>query len=243
MKAMIFAAGLGTRLRPLTNDRPKALVEIAPNTTLLHYNINYLKQFGVDTVIVNIHHFADKVIQEIQKHNNFGINIILSDEQDQLLETGGGLLKAAPHFSSNEDFIVYNVDVVSNIDLHQMLHYHQEEQALATLATRQRETSRYLLFNEKNELCGWQNTKTDVTKIVRPHQQRHALAFSGIHIINSQLLSLIKQKGKFSITNTYLKLARQHKIVSYPHDQDYWFDVGKPHRLSNARHFLQENNS
>lgn len=239
MKAMLFAAGLGTRLRPLTNDKPKALVEIKKDRTLLHYNIDYLKSFGVKTIVVNIHHFGAKVIEEIEKHHQFDINIIISDERDAVLETGGGLQKAAPLLDGKEAIILYNVDVVSNIDLHQMLAHHQSTQALATLACRQRVSSRYLLFHN-NRLCGWQNTKTG--EIKNPHQitEFTPLAFSGIHIIQPKLLSLLKQGGKYSITNTYLDLmAQNYPIAAYLHDEDYWFDVGKPEKLATARQFLQ----
>lgn len=235
---MLFAAGLGTRLRPLTNDRPKALVEVQ-GKTLLQHAIEHLKQFGIKTMVVNIHHFGEKVLQELEQHQNFGCDIIISDERDELLETGGGLLKAAAHFQGNEPFVVYNVDVLSNIDLHQMLAYHQQHQALATLATRQRESSRYLLFNEQQVLCGWTNVKTQELKMMRSTAQTNSLAFSGIHILQPQLLDLMQQTGKFSITTTYLNLAAEHKIMAYLHDDDYWFDVGKPERLDAAKAFLQ----
>lgn len=238
MKAMIFAAGLGTRLRPLTNDRPKALVELH-GKTLLQHAIEHLKSFGIRDIVVNIHHFGAKVLEVLANNQNFGCNIIISDERAMLLETGGGLLKAQEHFKGEEALVVYNVDVLSNIDLLEMLHYHQQNNALATLATRSRESSRYLLFNEQLELCGWTNTKTKAVKHVRPAKNRQQYAFSGIHIIHPKLLSLITQKGKFSITDTYLELAEQHKIIAYPHDQDYWFDVGKPERLEAASVFLR----
>jgi NDP-sugar pyrophosphorylase family protein len=238
MKAMLFAAGLGTRLRPLTNDRPKALVEIKKDITLLHHNIAYLKTFGITTIVVNIHHFGIKVIEEIEKHHHFGVNILISDERDEVLETGGGLQKAAPLLTGKEDIVLFNVDVVSNIDLHQMLHFHQSTKALATLACRQRESSRYLLF-DKHKLCGWQNTTTG--EIKNPHHitTYTPLAFSGIHIIRPQFLSLLTQGGKYSITNTYLELMTQnHPILAYQHDKDYWFDVGKPDKLATAQQFL-----
>jgi NDP-sugar pyrophosphorylase family protein len=238
MKAMIFAAGLGTRLRPLTNDRPKALVEVL-GKTLLQHSIEHLKGFGITDIVVNIHHFGARVLEVLESNQNFGCNIIISDERAELLETGGGLLKAKDHFKGEEAIVIYNVDVLSNIDLVEMLHYHQKNDALATLATRSRESSRYLLFNEQQELCGWTNTKTKEIKNVRPAKNKQQYAFSGIHIIKPALLELITQEGKFSITDTYLGLAGEHKIVAYPHDQDYWFDVGKPERLAAATKFLR----
>lgn len=234
---MIFAAGLGTRLRPLTNDRPKALVEVH-GKTLLQHAIEHLKSFGITDIVVNIHHFGEKVLEVLTQHQNFDCNIIISDERAALLETGGGLKKAAPHFKEEATVVVYNVDVLSNINLHNMLDYHNQHQALATLATRKRESSRYLLFNENQTLCGWTNTKTNELKKVREATITNRYAFSGIHIIHPKLLTLMTQDGKFSITTTYLALANQHKIVAYPHDKDYWFDVGKPERLDAATQFL-----
>lgn len=234
---MIFAAGLGTRLRPLTNDRPKALVEVL-GKTLLQHAIEHLKKVGITDIVVNIHHFGEKVLEILSNNQNFGCNIIISDERAMLLETGGGLLKAKNHFKGAKAIVIYNVDVLSNINLLEMLHYHQENKALATLATRSRESSRYLLFNEHEELCGWTNTKTKEVKHVRLANKIQEYAFSGIHIINPTFLELITQEGKFSITDTYLELARQHKIIAYPHDKDYWFDVGKPERLKAASDFL-----
>jgi NDP-sugar pyrophosphorylase family protein len=237
MKAMIFAAGLGTRLRPLTNDRPKALVEVL-GKTLLQHAIEHLKRFGITDIVINIHHFGERVLEVLESNQNFGCNIIISDERAALLETGGGLLNAKAHFEGEGALVIYNVDVLSNIDLLEMRQYHQENKALATLATRSRESSRYLLFNEHQELCGWTNTKTKAIRHVRPANSIQQYAFSGIHIIKPALLELITQEGKFSITDTYLDLAAQHKIIAYPHDQDYWFDVGKPERLAAATTFL-----
>ncbi|WP_052599585.1 nucleotidyltransferase family protein [Aureispira sp. CCB-QB1] len=237
MKAMLFAAGLGTRLRPLTNDRPKALVKVH-GKTLLQHAVEHLKSFGIIDIVINIHHFGEKVLKELEVHQNFGCCISISDERAALLETGGGLLKAKAHFEEEEAVVIYNVDVLSNINLSTMLRHHQQHEALATLATRNRESSRYLLFNEQQELCGWTNTKTKAIRHVRPAQKIQSYAFSGIHIIRPSLLNLMTQKGKFSIIETYLNLADKHKIIAYPHNQDYWFDVGKPERLRAALEFL-----
>jgi MurNAc alpha-1-phosphate uridylyltransferase len=241
-KAMIFAAGLGTRLRPLTNDRPKALVEVNEKT-LLQHAIEHLNNFGITTIIVNIHHFGKRILEVLEANQNFGCNIIISDERDALLETGGGLKKAAPLLQGGAPFVVYNVDVLSNINLDKMLDYHNKNGALATLATRNRKTSRYLLFNEQEELCGWKNINTKEIKSVREAQSTHNYAFSGIHIIDPKLLNLITEKGKFSITNTYLDLAKEHKIMAYLHDEDYWFDVGKHEQLNKAELFLANLNN
>lgn len=234
---MIFAAGLGTRLKPLTNDRPKALVEL-DGKTLLQHAIEHLKKYGIQDFVVNIHHFGERVLEELEKHSNFGCAITISDERDFLLETGGGLKKAAPFFDGEKTIVVYNVDVLSNIDINKMLEVHQKEKALATLATQSRKSSRYFLFNESLELCGWTNTQTGEIKMMRDSIHTKQLAFSGIHIIDTQLLNLISQEGKFSITDSYLDLAANQKIIAYPHDNDYWFDVGKPELLEEAKRFL-----
>ncbi len=238
MKAMIFAAGLGTRLKEYTADRPKALVKVK-GKTLLQHCIEHLKGFGVNTIVINIHHFADKVLKELSKHNNFGCEIIISDEREQLLETGGGLMKAARHLRGNEPLLVFNVDVLSNVDLNKMLEYHMNKAALATLATRRRVSSRYLLFDSGQQLCGWTNTKTEEVKMSRTGRETQQFAFSGIQILSPEIFDLIEEKGKFSITDSYLNLAREHKIIAYPHDEDYWFDVGSPQKLQAVEHFLK----
>lgn len=239
MKAFIFAAGLGTRLRPLTNDKPKALVEVA-GKTLLQHAIEYLQQQGITEVVLNVHHFADLVEKYLKQHQNFGSQIQISDERGKLLETGGGLAKAAPLLAGTKPIVLYNVDILTNLDLKTMLSQHQAKGALATLAIRQRTSSRYLLFDEQKRLCGWQNISTQEKRLVYPQPNLQPYAFSGIHIIEPQLLSLLpQQQGAFSIIPAYLDLAAQKQLIGYPHDQDYWFDVGKPERLVKATAFLQ----
>lgn len=239
LKAMVFAAGLGTRLRPLTNDRPKALVELH-GKTLLQHALEHLKSFGIREVVLNIHHFGEKVLETLAKHDNFGMQVQISDERGALLETGGGLKKAAPYFSEQQQpIVVYNVDVLSNIDLSQMLAFHLQHQALATLAIRQRQSSRYLLFDEQHQLAGWTNTKTKEIRMARlVNATTSSWAFSGVHLIDPKLLSLLSEVGKFSIIDSYLRLAEQHCLMGYAHDNDYWFDVGKPERLEAAAAFL-----
>ncbi len=236
MKAMILAAGLGTRLRPLTNDRPKALVEIA-GRTLLEITIARLKQFGVNEVIVNVHHFAEKMIEYLKARNNFGIRIEISSE-DLLLDTGGGLKKAAWFFQENasaEPFLVHNVDVISSIDLAQLIVHHQQSHALATLAVQQRETSRYLLFDQQMQLCGRHYVKEQKTEIVRSAASTESLAFTGIHVISPRLLAMMREEGVFSIIDTYLRLSGQgEKIIGYRADGDYWRDLGKPESVQRA---------
>jgi len=238
MKAMVLAAGLGTRLRPITDSRPKALVEVS-GRTLLEIALVRLRDFGVTEVIVNVHHFADMVVDFLKSKNNFGMRIEISREE-VLLDTGGGLKKAAWFFLDDpkrldEAFILHNVDVLSAIDLRRMVYAHVEKQALATLAVKARETSRYLLFDEKDRLCGRQSKPDMKSELVRPAEKTHALAFSGIHVISPRLLPMIREDGVFSIINTYLDLAaRGEKILAFHADPYYWRDLGRPEHLAQA---------
>lgn len=241
MKAMILAAGLGTRLRPLTDDRPKALVEVA-GQTLLEITLKRLRAFGIRDVIVNVHHFADLVIDYLHKNGNFGMRIEISRE-DLLLDTGGGLKKAAWFFlegSSNEPFLLHNVDVLSNFDFQEMLHVHRKADALATLAVQERETSRYLLFDEQNQLCGRRTGRDQLPEIARPSTKKHALAFSGVHIISPRFLFLMSEHGVFSIITSYLRLAGQgEKIVAFDAAGYYWRDLGKAENIAQAEKDLK----
>jgi NDP-sugar pyrophosphorylase family protein len=237
-KAMILAAGLGTRLRPLTNDRPKALVEIA-GQTLLEITLARLRSFGVTEAIVNVHHFSDQVVDYLRAHANFGMRIEVSRE-DELLDTGGGLKKAAwflQENSANPDapFLLHNVDVLSNIDLARMLKSHVESRALATLAVQSRPTSRYLLFDDRNHLCGRRAGTDGSPELVRPCSSPHALAFSGVHVISPRLLPMLTEQGAFSIVASYLRLAAQgEKIQAFPADEYYWRDLGRPENIAQA---------
>ncbi len=243
MKAMILAAGLGTRLRPLTDDRPKALVEI-DGRTLLEITLSRLRTFGVRDVIVNVHHFADMVIEYLKKNDNFGMHIEVSREE-VLLDTGGGLKKASYFFAANADksdepFILHNVDVLSTIDLQRMLQSHAATNALATLAVQDRKTSRYLLFDEHGQLCGRKsgNLEPELVRLANPTQPR---AFSGIHFISPRLLKLMTEDGAFSIITTYLRLAAQgEKIKAFPADKYYWRDLGKPENITQAAQDLKQ---
>lgn len=243
MKAMILAAGLGTRLRPLTNDRPKALVEVA-GRTLLEITLARLWTFGVSEVIVNVHHFADMVVAYLKAHDNFGMRIEISRE-DVLLDTGGGLKKAAWFFlegsSREEPFLLHNVDVISTIDLKRMVQSHKQNKALATLAVQERETSRYLLFDEQLQLCGRRAGRDQKPQIVRPSSRTQALAFSGIHIISPRLFPLMKEEGIFSIIDSYLRLAAGgEKVAAFRANEYYWRDLGKPADLQQAAQDLEQ---
>lgn len=244
MRAMILAAGLGTRLRPLTDNRPKALVEVAGHT-LLEITLRRLRQFGIREVIVNVHHFADMVVDYLKKNDNFGMRIEISRE-DVLLDTGGGLKKAAWFFleessHSEEPLLLHNVDVLSTIDLDRMVQFHRQNQALATLAVQDRETSRYLLFNEQNQLCGRRTGRDQAPEIVRPSQETQALAFSGVHVISPRLLPLMAEDGVFSIITSYLRLAGQgEKIMGFRTDEYYWRDLGRPENVAQATHDVDQ---
>jgi mannose-1-phosphate guanylyltransferase len=244
MKAMILAAGLGTRLRPLTNDRPKALVEIA-GRTLLEITLARLRTFGIREVIVNVHHFADMVVEYLKAKDNFGMRIEMSGEEI-LLDTGGGLKQAAWFFlegpQSEEPFVLHNVDVISSIDIGQMVQAHQSHQALATLAVQDRPTSRYLLFDEHSMLCGRRPGIDQTAEIVRASRSVKALAFSGIHVVSPRLLPMLTEEGVFSIIPSYLRLAgKGEKILAYRADKDYWRDLGKLENLTQAARDFEQN--
>jgi|SRR5579871_838445 len=244
MKAMILAAGLGTRLRPLTDDRPKALVEIC-GRTLLEIALWRLREFGIREVIVNVHHFADQVVDYLARNHNFGMRVEISRE-DLLLDTGGGIKKAAWFFledpGSSEPFLVHNVDVLSTIDFGLMLQLHRESNALATLAVQERKTSRYLLFDEDDELCGRRTGKDAIVEMARPAPSMQARAFSGVHVISSRLFPLLTEDGAFSIISAYLRLAaRGESIVAFHADNYYWRDLGKPEHLAQAEEDVQAN--
>jgi NDP-sugar pyrophosphorylase family protein len=267
MKAMVLAAGLGTRLRPLTNDLPKALVTLG-GRTLLEIALSRLRAFGVRELIVNTHHHADRIFEYLESNHNFGMRIEISHEP-VLLDTGGGLKNAAPFFLDSsagvrEPFILHNVDVISTIDLARMIRLHTERHALATLAVQDRETSRYLLFDPHGQLCGRRARRAakaetpaaengpagerkveaatamdSSDELVRPALDVQALAFTGIHIISPSIFAKMKDEGAFSIITAYMHLAAQgEKIVAFRADEFYWCDLGRPDDLVQAEHDL-----
>ena len=232
MKAMILAAGLGTRLKPFTNKHPKALA-LVNGKTILQRNIEYLASFGIKEIIVNVHHFAEQIKDEIKNNNGFGSDIIISYEEKEVLETGGGLKKVSWFFDSG-DFVLMNVDVLTDMDLNAMILHHQTQNPLATLAVTNRKSSRYFLFNEIDNLCGWKNENTGEQKISKPEKVKSQKAFSGIHIISPQIFSLIKMEGKFSMVDVYLDIAKNHTITAFDHSNSKFIDVGKPESILKA---------
>jgi NDP-sugar pyrophosphorylase family protein len=253
MKAMILAAGLGTRLRPLTDDRPKALVEIN-GCTLLEITLFRLRRFGVREVVINVHHFADMVVEYLKTNDNFGMGIEVSREE-VLLDTGGGLKKAAYFFANrsvedsgraDEPFIVHNVDVLSTIDLRRMVQFHTASQALATLAVQDRKTSRPLLFDDQLQLRGRRSGNDPEpeparSSLVRPAQPLHAWGFSGIHVISPRLLAMMIEDGAFSIITSYLRLAAEgEKILAFRADEYDWRDLGRLENVAQAAQDLKQ---
>ena len=230
MRAMILAAGLGTRLRPLTNERPKALVEIN-GRTLLEVTLERLRGFGIREVIINVHHLPAMIASYLEKNQDFGMEIVLSRE-DVLLDTGGGLKKAAHFFleqGNDEPFLVHNVDVLSTIDFGRMLQFHHERNALATLAVQQRQSSRLLLFDESLQLCG-RSREDGAAEIAR-----QSLAFCGIHVVSPRIVPLLTEEGVFSIVDSYLRLTKKgEKIIGFQADEYYWRDVGTTASLERA---------
>ena len=232
MKAMIFAAGLGTRFKPWTDKHPKALA-VVNGKSLLQRNVEYLQQYGITEVVVNVHHFADQIIKVIEDNNGWGSNIIISDEREAVLETGGGLLKAKQHLQ-NETFLTINVDILTDANLKEFLSIHQQQGAAITLAVTDRKTQRYLLFNTYNRLCGWRNTDTQQEKIVLQAAEYVEKAYSGIAIFEPSVFDAITQTGKFSLIDVFLTVAPQSKIAGYNHTQSNVIDVGRTESVAIA---------
>ena len=243
MKAMIFAAGLGTRLKPLTDHMPKALVPVAGKPMLEHV-IQKLIAAGCDEIVINVHHFADQIIDFVKTNNNFGITIHISDETDMLLDTGGGIKKASSFF--NEPFLIHNVDILSNVDLKSLYEYHLTSGNDATLLVSPRKTVRYLLFDEGNQLCGWVNKDTLQTKpegfVYQPEVQKE-YAFSGIHIVSPSLFNYMGENwtGKFPIMDFYLQTCQEAKLGGYAKEDLQLIDIGKPETLAVAEDFIRQN--
>ncbi len=232
MKAMIFSAGLGTRFKPWTDHHPKALA-LVNGKSLLQRNIEYLQRYGITEIIINVHHFAGQILDALQANKNWGSNITISDETAELLETGGGLKKAAYLFDANP-FLVMNADILTDLNVKALISYHDQYQPLATLAITNRSSSRFFLFDDKDELCGWRNAKTGEKKISKPSQLLSDKAFSGIHIIDPRIFSLINREGKFSMVDVYLDLAKTEIIKGFDHSGSKLVDVGRPESVTEA---------
>ena len=243
MKALVFAAGLGTRLRPLTDHKPKALVELC-GVTMLERVITNIKSWGITDVVVNVHHFGDQIIDFLKDKDNFGINITISDERDLLLDTGGGILKARHLLEGDEPFLVHNADILTDLNLAEMIAYHKANGADVTLLAKQRSTQRYLVFGENNQMVGWTNIATGEVKpadlVVK--QENSLLAFGGVHVISPRIfdsLARFATEPKFSIMQYYIAACRDINIAGYNPDGYNWFDIGKIETLQKAELFLQ----
>jgi MurNAc alpha-1-phosphate uridylyltransferase len=242
MKAMIFAAGLGTRLKPLTDHMPKALVPVAGRPMLEHVILK-LKAAGFNELVINIHHFGEQILDFLRANQNFGLTIHISDERDCLLDTGGGIRKAEPFFRGNEPFLIHNVDILSDTDLKALYEYHRQSGNDATLLASRRKTIRYLLFDDEKRLCGWINKDTLQTKpegFAYNPEHHHEYAFSGIHVISPSLFHYMDERwtGKFSIMDFYLQTCREARIGGRLTDTLHLIDIGKPETLTQAEEFL-----
>lgn len=236
-KAIIFSAGLGTRFKPWTDSHPKALA-IVNGKSLLQRNIEYLQQYGIKDVVVNIHHFPQQIIDAIKENKGWGSNVIISDESDEVLETGGGLMKAKHLLQSDKPFISLNVDILTNLDLNKLMAFHQQHKPLVTFGVTDRLSSRVLLFDNDNRLCGWKNLQTGQEKISINKPNLIAKAYSCVVIYEPKIFDLIRQQGKFSIMDSYLDLAAEHSILGYDHSGDHLVDVGRPESVAIAENFF-----
>lgn len=238
MKAMILAAGKGSRLKEITANIPKALVRIA-GVPMIELQIKKLIYYGFDEIIINIHHYADQIVDFIKANNSYGIRIEFSHEKDELLETGGGLVKASWFFDDGKAFLIHNVDPLCNINLKDLYNYHLKNRPLVTLAVKDRPTSRSLIFNTANNLCGWEfPAENRLIKVREFTDNIYKIAFSCFHIIEPRIFPLITETGAFSLTMMYLRLAADHNIMAFRHDQDFWFDMGKSANLKKAEEFF-----
>jgi NDP-sugar pyrophosphorylase family protein len=235
-RAMIFCAGLGTRFKPWTDKHPKALA-VVNGKTLLQRNIEYLQQYGIFEVVINVHHFAEQIEDAVERNHGWGSNIFISDERESLLDTGGGLLKAASYFSKDERFITLNADILTNLHLGKLIEYHERRQPLISFGVTNRNSSRVLLFDSSDRLCGWRNVGTGEEKISILSPNLIAKAYSCVAVFEPSIFNLMAGygfAGKFSLTDVYLKLAADHLILGYDHSGDRFVDVGKPESVAIA---------
>lgn len=230
---MIFAAGLGTRFKPWTDSHPKALA-VVNHKSLLQRNVEYLQQYNITNVVVNVYHFADQIINAVNENKGWGSNIIISDERNEVLETGGGLLKAQSLLQNDESFITLNADILTDLSISNLLSFHKSNDALISFGITNRKSSRNFLFDEQNRLCGWENNITGEQKISIAKDNLKPMAYSCVAIFEPTVFELIPQRGKFSLTETYLSLAADHSIIGYEHSGDRFIDVGKPESVGVA---------
>ena len=235
-KALIFAAGKGTRLKPFTDSHPKALA-LVNDVPLLERNIKYLQSFGVTEFVINVHHFGEQIVEFLEKNNHFGAKIDISDEKDELLETGGGLLFAQKYLENEENFLIMNADILTDLNIHELVKFHETHLPLATLAVSDRNSSRKLFFNSEMVLKGWMNKNSGETKMAEFNSDFKELAFSGIHCINSSIFDKIKRRGKFSIMEEYLDLMFENNILGFQHEARL-IDVGRPESVIEAEKYF-----
>jgi MurNAc alpha-1-phosphate uridylyltransferase len=226
-RAMIFSAGLGTRFKPWTDNHPKALVPVN-GKSLLQRNIEYLQQYGIKDIIVNVHHFAGQIIDAVNNNNGWGSNIIISDETEKVLETGGGLLKAKELFTPGERFITCNADILTDLDIDRLIAFHEKHKPLISFGVTSRKTSRNFLFDENDRLCGWVNNDSGEQRIAIEQPGLVKKAYSTVVLFEYDIFRLMRLTGKFSLVDLYLDLASEHLILGYDHTGDKWVDVGKP---------------
>lgn len=236
-KALIFAAGKGTRLKPFTDSHPKALA-LVNDVPLLERNIKYLQNFGVTEFVINVHHFGKQIVEFLEKNNHFGAKIDISDEKDELLETGGGLLFAQKYLENEENFLIMNADILTDLNIHELVKFHETHLPLATLAVSDRNSSRKLFFNSEMVLKGWMNKNSGETKMAEFNNDFKELAFSGIHCINSSIFDKIKRRGKFSIMEEYLDLMFENNILGFQHEARL-IDVGRPESVIEAEKYFK----
>ncbi len=235
---MILAAGMGTRLRPLTDKIPKALVK-AGGVPLLEIAIKTLRTHGFYDVIINVHHHAEKIMKFVRKKNFSNVNITISDERQQLMDTGGGIKKAAWFFDDKTPFVVYNVDIISDLNIKELFIYHQQKGGLATLAVQDRDSSRYLVFDKEDRLCGWGNKQANKEVLLKKNDDGiYRTGFSGIHVISPAIFEMMEDDKPFSIVDLYLRMAEKHNIYAYAHD-GYWKDTGRKEKLDEAAEFVK----
>lgn len=237
MKALIFAAGKGTRLKPFTDHHPKALAKVN-DVPLLERNIKYLQSFGINDFVINVHHFGGQIVDFLKINNNFNAKIEISDESEELLETGGGLVFARRFLDHGEDFIIMNADILTEININDLVEYHKRMKDFATLAVSDRESSRKLLFNDDFVLRGWLNVQTGEQRLAEFNKGFKAFAFSGVHCINPLIFNKIKRTGKFSVMEEYLDLMQTEHIHGFLH-QSILIDVGRPQSVLEAEKYFK----